>query len=978
MRNIWRAFLGITMLAFFLFSCVTTKKKGEETSKFKRNYHSFTNKYNYWFNADELYRQSIAQLEESHKDNYNQILDVYPYASADPQSVRNDMDNVIQKASKGIVRHRPGRWVDDNYLLIGQAQFIKRDFETAEQTFRFIKEQQDPRHQVKSKVKSTAEKKKLSREKAEDRKKAAKEKAKAREKAAKEKAKARKKAAREKEKAKKEAARYRKKYGHSKPKSDTTNKNTGTPAVATTPPPPPAEQAPKPAKPAANPYAEPWGRYNAFPNSMIWYGRTLTERENYDEAEFHFRSLWEDPDLPKNLYDDLATAEANLFIKEKEYDKAIEPLKKAIDLTRNKRQRARLSFILAQLYDRSDKYEQAYASYDLVLKSNPKYEMAFNARLQQTYAGWANGKLTSEDVGKVLDKMLKDAKNLEYRDQIYYTLATIALHDGNRKEAIANLRKSLVFNQNNAPQRAESYLKLADLYFEAEDFVSAKNYYDSTLTVLPATDPRFKRATDYANNLKDIARLIQTIAANDSIVRIYHMTPDERKEFGKKLKKQQEEEDAAKAASAKPVSAADAVKSLTPQAGQRPSSFYFYNEAFLKKGKKDFSKLWGDRKLEDNWRRSNRVVTGVEALAGIDTSSQVENREDAGLNDLFANIPKSEAELSVIHLATYEAMFQLGTLFRDKLQNNKRCVGTLEEMQTRYPDTARYEKETWYYCYLAHTDLGNADRAKYYLEKLKDKYPNSAFARVLTDPDFLNATKEREHELNKYYEDTYALFQNGGYKDAYDRCQEAPKKFGSQNPLTPKFALLSALCVGNLNGNDAYCAALGEVIGRYPNSQEATRAKEIARVLSCKGFETDDKKKNSPLAIDDAFTRDDDKLHYFIVALKGDNVRLDEVKAAISDYNRENHRLEQLRISNIFLGTDTGTPIVVIRKFDNKEQAMRYYEEVKNRKDFLGETAKKSYNKEFFAITQENYRRILKNKTLDGYREFFAENYVKK
>ena len=104
---------------------------------------------------------------------------------------------------------------------------------------------------------------------------------------------------------------------------------------------------------------------------------------------------------------------------------------------------------------------------------------------------------------------------------------------------------------------------------------------------------------------------------------------------------------------------------------------------------------------------------------------------------------------------------------------------------------------------------------------------------------------------------------------------------------------------------------------------------------------------------------------------------MEDIKASISDYNRENHKLEQLRISNIFLGTDTNEPIIVIRKFDTKEQAMRFYQEVSKQKDFLGETDKKTYNKEFFAITQENYRRILKNKTLNGYREFLAENYLK-
>ena len=273
--------------------------------------------------------------------------------------------------------------------------------------------------------------------------------------------------------------------------------------------------------------------------------------------------------------------------------------------------------------------------------------------------------------------------------------------------------------------------------------------------------------------------------------------------------------------------------------------------------------------------------------------------------------------------------------------------------------------------------MNNKEKTQFYYDKLIAKYPNSNYARALTDPNFVNASRQRERELNEYYENTFKVFQKGDYKDAFSRCEEAPKRYGSQNPLMAKFALLSALCVGNIQGNEAYCTALSDVIGRFPNSSEATRAKEIARLLSCKGFEVAEGKNKNNDAREEAFIREDDKLHYFIIALSGNNIKIEEIKAAISDFNREFHKLEQLRISNIFLGTDTETPILVIRKFDNKEQAMRYFNEVKDKKEFLGETSKKTYNKEFFAVSQENYRRILKNKTLEGYRDFFADQYLK-
>ncbi len=961
MKNIWKiALMGVVLLCVVASSaCVTTKKKGQETSKSKKAYHSFTNKFNYWFNADELFRLTTIKLEEQHKDNYNQILEIYPYAATDPSGVRADLDNVILKSAKGISLHRPGTWTDDNYGLMGKAQFLKRDYETAEATYKFIREEQDPRRVSKIKGRKSSKQKV-----AEKKKKASKRKKEAA-------AKKKKAAAEKKKKAKAKKKARSKKKGD---KGKITTKSSPNPSKTT---PPKGSEEVKVKGP--NPYSQPWGHTHDFPSSMVWYGRTLTERDKYDEAEFLFRELWEDPNFPIAKQDELATAEAYLFIKQKKYNKAIGPLEKAVELTDSKKLRARLSFILAQLYERAEQPEAAYDAYDKVLNNNPKYEMEFNARLQQTSAGWANGKINSETALKANERMLNDDKNLEYRDQIYFAMADIALHDGKKKEGIEYLRKSLAFNKNNTVQRAEAYIKLADLYFEAEQFVQAKAYYDSTLTVLPAEDVRFKRATDYANNLKDIARLIQTIEANDSIVRVFRMSDAERKELAKTIKKQREAEQAAaiQAGAGSQPAATGPAKAPTPIAGSKPSSFYFYNETFLKKGRKDFARNWGERKLDDNWRRSNRIAPGSADEATGSDSSRTNAAADAEFKDIFANIPKSEAELAVIHVATYEAMYQLGTLFRDRLQNNRRCTGTLEEMQTRYPDTARYEKETWYYCYLAFKDLTNLERAQFYYDKLVEKYPKSAYARTLTDPNFLNSTKERERELNKYYEATYSLFQKRAYKEAFDRCEDAPKKFGSQNQLAAKFALLSALCTGNLSGNEAYCAALGELIKRYPDSPEATRAKEIARLLACKGFEVDEKKKNET-PIDDGFTREDDKLHYFIVALTGEDVRLDDVKAAVSDYNSENHKSEQLRISNIFLGTDTNTPIIVIRKFDTKEQVMRYYKEVKTQKEFLGETGKKTYNKEMFAVTQENYRRILKNKTLDRYREFFEENYLKK
>ena len=93
MKKVRIILLSLTAL-LLVAGCVTTKKKNAEVGWLKKGYHNLTSKYNYWFNADELLRLTIIKQEEQHKDNYSQLLELYPYAAVDPQPVQGDLDNV--------------------------------------------------------------------------------------------------------------------------------------------------------------------------------------------------------------------------------------------------------------------------------------------------------------------------------------------------------------------------------------------------------------------------------------------------------------------------------------------------------------------------------------------------------------------------------------------------------------------------------------------------------------------------------------------------------------------------------------------------------------------------------------------------------------------------------------------------------------------------------------------------------------------
>ncbi|MCB0676109.1 MAG: tetratricopeptide repeat protein, partial [Saprospiraceae bacterium] len=624
---------------------------------------------------------------------------------------------------------------------------------------------------------------------------------------------------------------------------------------------------------------------------------------------------------------------------------------------------------------------EAYAAFEQVIDYKPAYQMDFSARLNLAHSAWANGRSTSEDIRKELDKMLKDEKNLEYRDRIYYALAQVDLKEKNKPGAIENLRLSLQHSSASGTQKAESYLLLGNLYFEDEDFVHAKLYFDSTLMVLATNDARYLPTKKLADNLTDIALNITVIDLQDSLLAISRLSEEEKKALAFELKKQRDEErrkallsqtpanDSPVGKGARPGQALVAGNSGGPRAGSEPSNFFAYNDRALKRGIRDFQREWGDRPLEDNWRRSSELLTGdfgEEELEEEIIASTVITDED--IDEILKDVPQTEEDVADAEKKIMDALFNLGQLYRERLNNNRKAVESLEELLRRFPET-QYQLDALYYLYLAHTDLGNTAEAQRIYNLLVENYPNTNIVRSLLDPEYVKNSLDRERRLNDYYDETFQAFQEGNYQVAKAKIDKSPELFGATNSLRARFALLNAMCIGNLQGKEAYIEELREVVAKYPETAEEVRAKEIMRLL---GVVTATGPGGVVLA-ESPFQVQFDQPHYLIVVFP-EGVNLNDAKAKVSDFNREFHQLDKLRISNIYLGesAEDRLPVIVIRKYDDKDAVMRYYDGVmKNRASFL--PANTSF--ELYPISQDNYRQILKAKSIDGYPEFFDFNY---
>ncbi len=117
-----------------------SEKTGDKKfTKPRRFIQNTVTKFNWHFNANEKLNEIIAKAKENHKDDYTQLLTFYNYSPAETVRDSSELDSVLYKANAGILLHDlRNDWVDNLYMLMGQAYYFREVYDTAYFTFQYI------------------------------------------------------------------------------------------------------------------------------------------------------------------------------------------------------------------------------------------------------------------------------------------------------------------------------------------------------------------------------------------------------------------------------------------------------------------------------------------------------------------------------------------------------------------------------------------------------------------------------------------------------------------------------------------------------------------------------------------------------------------------------------------------------------------------------------------------------------------------
>lgn len=655
---------------------------------------------------------------------------------------------------------------------------------------------------------------------------------------------------------------------------------------------------------------------------------------------------------------------ADYHIKAQEPEKAIPYLAKAVKGFKGN-DKVRMSFLLGQLYEEVGDKHNAYLSYKQAgSSSGSSYRTKFNARIKQS-AVYEGTNIASEV--KALKRMTRYDRNKVYLDQIYYAIGNLYLAHGDTLSAIENYRLAAEKSVNNGVEKAISQLTLGGIYFNRRQYDFAQPCYAEAIPLVNEDYPNYKLLKKRSDVLDELAVYAQNVNLQDSLLELAAMTPDEQKAVIAKIiedlkKKEKEEKEAAEREeylaqqNAKGSQIRDKGNSPAQYTMNTDNSWYFYNNSIKQAGKTQFQKLWGSRKLEDNWRRHNKstfsfndeeadsVMMALADSVMIDENGDtikvdmeaLKRAEDPHFEEFYLKqIPKTEEDIMAAHEIIQEGLYNMGIILKDKMEDYSAAAYEFKQLLENYPDNT-YRLDVFYNMYMMYMRNGQEADAEPYRDSILINFPESKYGMAMQDPNYLENLKNMNHDQENMYEAAYANYLANNHTAVHEAYAEMMRKY-PLSKIMPKFMFIDALSYLTEKNHDKFKETLKDMLQRYPQTDITPVASDIVKQLNqgrrlegggsnMRGMLWSTRLSNdtTPQALERTFTpfaEDNDKPQVFILLYPMDSVNSNLLLYEVARHNFNSFKVKDYDIEQMTFGS---LGLLVVKGLDNFKEATNY------------------------------------------------------
>ena len=753
-----------------------------------------------------------------------------------------------------------------------------------------------------------------------------------------------------------------------------------------------------------------------YGKARAWLAKCYIEQNwNYD-AEDVIRNMLRDS-IHWRAQKEWDYTFADYYIHTGNAEQAIPYLRKVISHEMRRKQKAREWYLMGQLQASIGNKKEAYKAFRHVIRQNPPYELAFNARIAMTEV------MAKDNAGKMISRLKRMAasdNNKEYQDQIYYAIGNIHLSRKDTLQAITAYEKGNQKSTRNGIEKGVLLLHLGDLYWTKEKFSDARRCYGEAIGLLDKDRKDYQQLANRSKVLDELVPYTDAVQLQDSLQQLARMSEKERNDAIDRvidaLKKKEKEERNRKAEEeAESTLRQDGgnfannnnfASSNSPQKNNENSAntsangqWYFYSPLTVSQGKAQFQKLWGKRDNVDNWQRINKTVVANAAGAEEMTDEQrdslaqaaeqeelLKQASDSAVNDphrreyYLAQIPFTPEQLAESNKLLEDGLYHAGVIFKDKLDNLPLSRKSLLRLVNNHPDYAHLD-DAYYHLYLLYSRERKPEMAQIYLQKLKAEYPESQWTTLLSDPYYAENAKRGVQIEDSLYTRTYQAFRDGEYDKVERNAQISRNRF-PDGANRDKFLFIGGLSKLNDGDIKSCLADLKEVVSKYPDS----RLSEMAGMI-INGVDAGRRLYGGKFDLDDVWTRRSIELNdrdstrqkgyspernasfVFLLAYDPDKTNENQLLFEMAKYNFTSY---MARYFDINIEDLEGLHRMQISGFNSYDEARQYANAVYQQpaiKRLLG-------NVRAYVISEPNLKLLGTSHTYEEYEKFYSKHFA--
>lgn len=723
-------------------------------------------------------------------------------------------------------------------------------------------------------------------------------------------------------------------------------------------------------------------------DAIMWLARTLAQDSQLSLAQTVLNMMRSSKQYNNLLDGRFATVQSFVDLKQKNHPAAVNDL---VALTEDKSSpdwlRQRAAFIRGQLLQKEGKFQASDSAFDKVIALRPEMEMDFYAKMNKVNNSINGGFSDTRALLASLQKMSRETKYKDYYDKIHFAQARVYEANKDTAMAIAEYRKAISTSTKNVSQKGLAFAGMGNIYYLQNNYNTAKSAYDSALAFLTeAQNPTYGIAVQRAGALDYIAGPGNDAKYNDSLLRLAQMSDKEQLSIVRRQIRDMEKYLLDSLYAARNAANAPQALPAPTSLSSGKQSWYFSNPSNMQKGIASFKQKWGDRKLKDDWNRSNPFgssgSSGEEALAMSE-----EDQLRATLpseSDLMALIPKGKPAIDSVNKALETALYQLGIGYYKHMEDIPMALNTFDELDRKYPQHA-YGAELTYYRYL--TALNNNDKAKVseYLAKLQSQFGNSEWAKMVTaasqEPG--RGAETGGIAIAEHYEEAYNALMAQDFSKAYRDAEAAPALYPKEiSPYQKKYTLVKyAAIAGNKDYKEAD-SLLTIFVAQNQNDETILWAKNLQQYVKVQleAWRKDSARLSSQVSGPMVLPGDSSlqysykpgNLHYVMVSTPVTDHKINGLRAGLRDYNGSKPARKQLEVSITPL--DAQRSVIVVQEFKNAAEAKKYVAEISKVKELFREFSNAN-EYEILIISNDNILKLYTDKNWQAYLDYYKSKY---